>query len=196
MWFYKSLDITRLSPMSFKCRSTQPWILTIISSALPVTAHTDKVFCVGVKEVEIRNCVCDAHTKSSNTQMKVGVAMQWADGEGERKCLRGPLVHDSGERHRRGWYHLSATAAAMGTRKLPQAVAASSPISVFNRLMTHSIASRPWNTEWVFITWCAVTGQQLPEVVPQRSLDLKEGFLGWLTLPALTEMVLAIKLSR
>lgn len=49
-------------------------------------------------------------------------------------------------------YHLSATAAAMGTRILPRAVAASSSISVFNRLMTHSMASRPLLalTEMVF----------------------------------------------
>lgn len=39
--------------------------------------------------------------------------------------------------------HLSATAAAMGTRIVPRAVAANSSISVFSRLMTHSIASRP-----------------------------------------------------
>lgn len=39
--------------------------------------------------------------------------------------------------------HLSATAAAIGTRIDPRAVAASSSISVFRRLMTHSIASRP-----------------------------------------------------
>lgn len=40
--------------------------------------------------------------------------------------------------------HFSATAAAMGMRIVACAVAASSSISVFNRLMTHSIASRPW----------------------------------------------------
>lgn len=43
--------------------------------------------------------------------------------------------------------HLSATAAAIGTRILPRAVAANSSISVFNRLMTHSIASRPWRRQ-------------------------------------------------
>lgn len=43
--------------------------------------------------------------------------------------------------------HLSATAAAIGTRILPRAVAANSSISVFNRLMTHSIASRPWHRQ-------------------------------------------------
>lgn len=46
-----------------------------------------------------------------------------------------------------GRYYLSATAAAMGTRILPRAVAASSSISVFNRLMTHSMASRPWERQ-------------------------------------------------
>lgn len=49
-----------------------------------------------------------------------------------RKCPRGPLVN-----------YLSAAAAAMGARMLPRAVAARSSISVFNRLMTHSMASRP-----------------------------------------------------
>lgn len=47
------------------------------------------------------------------------------------------------EMSKSGQDHLSATAAAMGTRILPRAVAANSSISVFNRLMTHSIASRP-----------------------------------------------------
>lgn len=42
-----------------------------------------------------------------------------------------------------GLDHLSAAAAAMGTRIVPRAVAANSSISVFSRLMTHSIASRP-----------------------------------------------------
>lgn len=41
--------------------------------------------------------------------------------------------------------HLSATAAAMEARIVPRAVAANSSISVFSRLMTHSIASRPWD---------------------------------------------------
>lgn len=54
--------------------------------------------------------------------------------------------------------HLSATAAAMGTRIVPRAVAANSSISVFNRLMTHSMASRPWDRqERIFFT--AVKGQ-------------------------------------
>lgn len=46
-----------------------------------------------------------------------------------------------------GHDHLSATAAAMGTRIVPRAVAANSSISVFNRLMTHSMASRPWDRQ-------------------------------------------------
>lgn len=54
-------------------------------------------------------------------------------------------------------HHLSAAAAAaMGARMEPRAVAASSSISVFNRLMTHSIASRPWHTHkqrsWTSVT--------------------------------------------
>lgn len=46
----------------------------------------------------------------------------------------------------RGGCHFSVTAAAMGTRMVPRAVAASSSISVFSRLITHSMASRPWST--------------------------------------------------
>lgn len=57
----------------------------------------------------------------------------------KRKCPRGSASS--------GCCHLSATAAAMGTRIVPRAVAASSSISVFKRLMTHSIASRPWSRQ-------------------------------------------------
>ena len=39
--------------------------------------------------------------------------------------------------------YFDVTAAAMGVRIVLRAVAASSSISVFRRLMTHSIASRP-----------------------------------------------------
>lgn len=42
------------------------------------------------------------------------------------------------------WCHFSVTAAAMGVRMVPRAVAASSSISAFSLLMTHSMASRPW----------------------------------------------------
>lgn len=44
-----------------------------------------------------------------------------------------------------GRCHFSVTAAAMGVRMVPRAVAASSSISVFSRLITHSMASRPWS---------------------------------------------------
>lgn len=46
---------------------------------------------------------------------------------------------------RRGGRHFSATAAAMGARMVPRAVAASSSISALSRLITHSMASRPWS---------------------------------------------------
>lgn len=86
--------------------------------------------------------------------------------------------------------HLSATAAAMGARMDPRAVAASSSISVFKRLMTHSIASRPWSKA-------------------ERDSGMLESVLGGregrptrlcsegdVTLLALTEMVFAMRLSR
>lgn len=41
--------------------------------------------------------------------------------------------------------HFSVTAAAIGVRMVPRAVAASSSISAFSRRITHSIASRPWS---------------------------------------------------
>lgn len=41
--------------------------------------------------------------------------------------------------------HFSVTAAAIGVRMVPRAVAASSSISAFSRLITHSMASRPWS---------------------------------------------------
>lgn len=65
----------------------------------------------------------------------------WGEvGENVREVHRFMMVEKAaGE----GQDHLSATAAAMGTRIVPRAVAANSSISVFNRLMTHSIASRP-----------------------------------------------------
>lgn len=44
---------------------------------------------------------------------------------------------------KRGGCHFSVTAAAIGVRMVPRAVAASSSISVFSRLITHSMASLP-----------------------------------------------------
>lgn len=99
-----------------------------------------------------------------------------------------------------GGHYLSATAAAMGTRILPRAVAASSSISVFNRLMTHSMASRPWGRQtgraskqrngtdgllWVF-TALLKSGH----LIPAGYADI------CITLLALTEMVFAISPSR
>lgn len=46
---------------------------------------------------------------------------------------------------KRGWCHFSVTAAAaIGERMVPHAVAASSSISALSRLITHSMASRPF----------------------------------------------------
>lgn len=99
-----------------------------------------------------------------------------------------------------GLDHLSATAAAMGTRILPRAVAANSSISVFNRLMTHSMASRPWERQMKSILTCrkgtvglllvfnvSVTlGPRIPASYAEICI----------TLLALTEMVFAIRPSR
>lgn len=69
----------------------------------------------------------------------------------QRKCLRSIEMADD---------HFSVTAAAaMGMRIVACAVAASSSISVFNRLMTHSIASRPWTQQ---ITQGKVRGRTFP----------------------------------
>lgn len=145
----KSFNITRQSPMSFKCSPIQPCLLFKLSSAhhspsLPTVATMKPVGadCWGGTNSEFL-----WHSQTNICRAKAdGAVVIRCLLAGERKCLRGPSVHDGGESSREGRYHLSATAAAMGTRILPRAVAANSSISVFSRLMTHSIASRPWDT--------------------------------------------------
>lgn len=86
------------------------------------------------------------HTGVGVHKIEAGVVRLYCRGKGEWGGLRGqPVCY--GDRKQGGVGgsrdHLSATAAAIGTRMVPRAVAANSSISVFSRLMTHSIASRP-----------------------------------------------------
>lgn len=101
----KSFYITRLNPMSFKCCPIQPclflFFFKLSSAQLPVTARTAASIKTRRRRLLRRDeqRVLVTHTQTNVCRAKgwgcgyLGCAGRW----GERKCLRGPWVHDSGQ---------------------------------------------------------------------------------------------------
>lgn len=74
-------------------------------------------------------------------------SMRWMNVPQHQSIIKGSwlkrFVVSQTMLEKRGGCHFSVTAAARGVRMVPRAVAASSSISAFSRLITHSMASRP-----------------------------------------------------